>query len=259
MWGGQQAAPQLFPLTTHSPLLPEGTKAVVPSLRAPQWERQGPTGERGLSGTAMTLGAQCSPSCTVQASPRVETRRKKSCGLLTALGVGGPRQPGPGCPELPEAREELAASWSPGRHLQPQRRHGWEGGLRMSLSCQAWCTRGAGALCLGPAPSVSRAWHSDALHGGDCGLPATSPWSGHAASCCPTRKRDPGPTCTCCWACSSRRKAFMPAENRSRRATPSWRSRRRKARTALSSRAFFLLLSSTKPSHAAHTSRERRR
>lgn len=50
----------------------------------------------------------------------------------------------------------------------------------MSLSWARWMW-GAEAPCLGPAPSFSRAWHSDGLPGGDCGLPATAP-SGHALS-----------------------------------------------------------------------------
>lgn len=44
----------------------------------------------------------------------------------------------------------------------------------MSLSFWAWWRWGAEAPCLAPAPSASRAWHSDGLHGGDCGLPATA-------------------------------------------------------------------------------------
>ena len=46
---------------------------------------------------------------------------------------------------------------------------------------------------------------------------------------CPTglgvgRWRQPRPTCTCCWACSCCRKAFVPAAKRRRRSTPSLRS-----------------------------------
>lgn len=44
----------------------------------------------------------------------------------------------------------------------------------MSLSCWMWQRWGA-APGRGPAPSVSRAWHSGGLPGGGCGPPATAP------------------------------------------------------------------------------------
>ena len=146
-------------------------------------------------------------------------------GLLTALGVGCPQQQTPRCPELPEAHEELLSSWSPGRHRQPQQQCGWEGDPQTSLSCCAQWTWGAEAPCPGPAPSASRAWHSDGPRGGDCGLPATSLWSGRAVlTCSPRSGGGPRPTCTCCRACSCCRKAFMPAAKHRRRVTPSRRS-----------------------------------
>lgn len=114
-------------------------------------------------------------------------------GLLTAPGVGSPRQPGSCCPELPEAHEESSASWSPGWHLQAPQQCGWEGDPQMSLSCWAWWMQVAEAPCPSPAPSVSRAWHSDGPHGGDCGLPATGLWSGHAVPCPLPTRRGEGP------------------------------------------------------------------
>lgn len=101
-------------------------------------------------------------------------------GLLTAPEAGARRGLTPGCPRLPKAPEELVVSWSPGGHRQPRQQRGWEGDAQTSLFCWARWTQGAAAPCPGPAPSVSRAWHSDALRGGDCGPPATGLRSGGA-------------------------------------------------------------------------------
>lgn len=83
-------------------------------------------------------------------------------------------------------------------------------GLRLPAPAQHFLFPERGTAADGTMETVSRLRHSL--------------WSAHATPCLLPRGRGPGPTWTCCWACSCCREAFMLAAKRRSRVAPSWRS-----------------------------------